>query len=80
MARVTTVAESKYPVNSELYGGTTKTQELSCHINPEHTTATLNAAKHIDITYVLSVKALMGTGTLTPLNMDLPIMLSNWPK
>jgi Arrestin (or S-antigen), C-terminal domain len=73
-----TVGESKFPVNATLYGGTEHRAELSCEISPRHTTTTLNAARHIDITYILSVKAVMGTGT--HLIMDLPIVVSNWPR
>ncbi|KAJ7135025.1 hypothetical protein C8R43DRAFT_1204471 [Mycena crocata] len=76
--RVITISENKFPVNATLYGGTQHRTELTCMISPDHTTTTLNAARHIDITYTLSVKALMGTGT--PLIMDLPVIVSNWQR
>lgn len=76
--RVVTISENKFPVNATLYGGTQHRTELACMISPDHTTTTLNAARHIDITYTLSVKALMGTGT--PLIMDLPVIVSNWQR
>ncbi|KAJ6513901.1 hypothetical protein C8R47DRAFT_1092327 [Mycena vitilis] len=76
--RVLTISENKFPVNATLYGGTQHRTELTCMISPDHTTTTLNAARHIDITYTLSVKALMGTGT--PLIMDLPVIVSNWQR
>ncbi|KAJ7046549.1 hypothetical protein C8F04DRAFT_1060888 [Mycena alexandri] len=76
--RVQTISENKFPVNATLYGGTQHRTELTCLISPDHTTTTLNAARHIDITYTLSVKALMGTGT--PLIMDLPVIVSNWQR
>ncbi|KAJ7694127.1 hypothetical protein B0H17DRAFT_1330075 [Mycena rosella] len=76
--RVLTISENKFPVNATLYGGTQHRTELNCSISPDHTTTTLNAARHIDITYTLSVKALMGTGT--PLIMDLPVIVSNWQR
>jgi len=44
-------------------------------ISPEHTTTTLNAARHIDVTYTLCIKAVMGTGI--HLVMDLPVIISN---
>jgi len=72
------IAENKFPVNATLYGGTEHKSDLFCDISPRHTTTTLNAARHIDITYVLTVKALMGTGT--HLIMNLPVVLSNWPR
>ncbi|KAF9268052.1 hypothetical protein L218DRAFT_954446 [Marasmius fiardii PR-910] len=75
--RVVTVDENKVPVNFNLYGGMVQKAELTCGVSPNHTTTSLNTARHIDITYVLSVKALLGTG---PLVMDLPIVLSNWQR
>lgn len=76
--RVKIIGESKLAINATLYGGTQHRAELTCDISPKHTTTTLNAARHIDITYVLSVKALMGTGT--HLIMDLPVIISNWQR
>ncbi|KAJ3799111.1 hypothetical protein GGU11DRAFT_743708 [Lentinula aff. detonsa] len=76
--RVAVVAETRLPVNFSLYGGMVQKAELTCSVSPNHTTTTLNTARHIDITYVLSVKALLGTGQ--PLVMDLPVVLSNWQR
>ncbi|ESK96083.1 hypothetical protein Moror_7428 [Moniliophthora roreri MCA 2997] len=75
--RVATIDENKVPVNFNLYGGMVQKAELTCSVTPNHTTTTLNTARHIDITYVLSVKALLATG---PLVMDLPVVLSNWQR
>ena len=72
------IAEQKVPVNTTLYGGTHNKTELACTIPSFHTSATINAARHIDITYVLAVKALMGSGL--PVVMDLPVIVSNWPR
>ena len=76
--KVSHVGEQKVPVNATLYGGTQHKAELSVTVPSHHTTTTLNAARHIDITYVLIVKALMGTGK--PLVIDLPVVISNWPR
>ncbi|KAJ3757673.1 hypothetical protein EV360DRAFT_70943 [Lentinula raphanica] len=76
--RVAVVAETRLPVNFSLYGGMVQKAELTCSVSQNHTTTTLNTARHIDITYVLSVKALLGTGQ--PLVMDLPVVLSNWQR
>ncbi|KAL7283693.1 hypothetical protein ACG7TL_003129 [Trametes sanguinea] len=76
--KVASVGEQKVPVNVTLYGGTHHKAELSVTIPSNHTSATINAARHIDITYVLTVKALMSTGQ--PVSMDLPVMISNWPR
>jgi hypothetical protein len=76
--RVATIAEQKVPVNATLYGGTQHRSELSFTVPSYHTSATISTARHIDITYVLNVKALMGTGL--PVVIDLPVVVSNWPK
>ncbi|KAF9651525.1 hypothetical protein BDM02DRAFT_3184525 [Thelephora ganbajun] len=76
--KVAIIAEQKVPVNATLYGGTQHKAELTCTVPSYHTSATINAARHIDITYILNVKALMGTGL--PIAIDLPVVVSNWPK
>ena len=72
------ISESKVAVNATLYGGTSHTSDLTCVISADHATTTLNAARHIDITYTLCIKALMGTGI--HLVMDLPVIISNWQR
>ncbi|THH12937.1 hypothetical protein EW146_g7230 [Bondarzewia mesenterica] len=76
--KINIIGEHKVPVNQTLYGGTAHRTELACMIPPSHTTTTLTSARHIDITYILGVKALMGTGK--PLIMELPVIVSNWPR
>jgi hypothetical protein len=76
--KINIIGEQKLPVNATLYGGMTHRSDLYVHIPDSHTTTTINSAKHIDITYVLIVKALMGTGK--PLIMELPVIVSNWPR
>lgn len=76
--RQVNIAEGKLGVNATLYGGSSHTAELSCMLSPSHTTTTLNAARHIDITYTLCIKALLGTGS--PVVMELPVIISNWQR
>ncbi|KAI0333628.1 hypothetical protein GY45DRAFT_1244637, partial [Cubamyces sp. BRFM 1775] len=76
--KVASIGEQQIPVNVTLSGGTCHKAELIVPIPSNHTSATINAARHIDITYVLTVKALMSTGK--PVSMDLPVMISNWPR
>jgi hypothetical protein len=49
------ITETKLPVNMTLYGGSSHTAELSCLLSPAHTTTTLNAARHIDVTYTFCI-------------------------
>ncbi|KAH9952060.1 hypothetical protein B0H21DRAFT_11849 [Amylocystis lapponica] len=76
--KVTAIGEQKVPVNVTLYGGNQHKAELTVVMPSHHTSATLNSARHIDITYVLVVKALMGTGQ--PVILELPVVISNWPR
>ena len=76
--REAVIGEQKVPVNVTLYGGTQHKAELACIIPHNHTTTSLNSARHIDITYIIFVKALMGTGT--HLVMELPVIITNWPR
>ncbi|TFK36451.1 hypothetical protein BDQ12DRAFT_686909 [Crucibulum laeve] len=76
--KVTLLSETKFAVNDTLYGGMTHQAELTCGVSANHTTTTLNAARHIDVTYTLSIKALLATGN--PLVMDLPVIISNWQR
>ncbi|KAI0034524.1 hypothetical protein K488DRAFT_45282, partial [Vararia minispora EC-137] len=78
IVKINIIGEQKLPVNATLYGGMSHRSELSVFIPDSHTTTTINSAKYIDITYVLQVKALMGTGK--PLIMELPVIVSNWPR
>ena len=77
--KVSSIGEQKVPVNATLYGGTQHKAELSITVPPHHTSATINAARHIDINYVLTVKALLNNSG-QPVIMDLPVMISNWPR
>ena len=77
-SRTIAVAEGKVMLNYTMYGGQQKSAEISCTLNPKHTTPTLNAARHIDVTYTLMVKAVMGTGD--NLVIDLPVIISNWAR
>jgi hypothetical protein len=76
--KINIVGEHKVPVNVTMHGGQVHRSELAVMVPQTHTTTTLTSARHIDITYVLIVKALMGTGK--PLIMELPVIVSNWPR
>jgi len=76
--QVRSISEGKVPVNVTLYGGSNHTSEVSCRLPEDHTTTTLNAARHIDVTYTLIIQAVMGTGN--HLLMELPVIISNWQR
>lgn len=76
--KINIIGEQKVPVNVTMHGGQVHRSELAVMVPQTHTTTTLTSARHIDITYVLIVKALMGTGK--PLIMELPVIVSNWPR
>jgi Arrestin (or S-antigen), C-terminal domain len=76
--KINIIGEQKVLVNMTMHSGQVHRSELSVVVPQTHTTTTLTSARHIDITYVLVVKALMGTGK--PLIMELPVIVSNWPR
>jgi hypothetical protein len=76
--KINIIGEQKVLVNMTMHSGQVHRSELAVMVPQTHTTTTLTSARHIDITYVLVVKALMGTGK--PLIMELPVIVSNWPR
>ena len=76
--KIKLIGEQKVLVNMTMHSGQVHHSELAVTVPQTHTTTTLTSARHIDITYVLVVKALMGSGK--PLIMELPVIVSNWPR
>ncbi|KAN0107025.1 hypothetical protein V8E52_010533, partial [Russula decolorans] len=76
--KINIIGEQKVLVNMTMHSGQVHRSELAVAVPQTHTTTTVNSARHIDITYVLVVKALMGSGK--PLIMELPVIVSNWPR
>ncbi|KAJ7580967.1 hypothetical protein C8J56DRAFT_272164 [Mycena floridula] len=76
--RVAVIAENKFTVNTALYRDMHHKSEFGCAVSPNHWTTTLNSARHIDITYVVVVRALMAKGK--HLWMELPVVVSNWQR
>ncbi|KAH7889190.1 hypothetical protein F5I97DRAFT_482937 [Phlebopus sp. FC_14] len=72
------IGEQKVPLSVTLFGGTQHKAELGCLIPNTHTTTSLNAARHIDITYVIIVRAWIGS--MQSVTMELPVIVSNWPR
>ncbi|KAM6500095.1 hypothetical protein JOM56_003109 [Amanita muscaria] len=78
LTKSTMVSENRFQVNTPMYAGMQATQDLFCMLSATHTNTTLSAARHIDITYALVVKAHLGAGM--PLVMELPVIVSNWQR
>ncbi|KAG1756845.1 uncharacterized protein EDB91DRAFT_1262397 [Suillus paluster] len=76
--KVGLVGEQKVPLSVTLFGGMQHKAEVGCLIPNTHTTTTLNAARHIDITYAIVVKAWFGS--MQSVTMELPVIVSNWPR
>lgn len=72
------VGEQRINANMTLYGGTQYRSELSCVVPPGHSTATVSSARHIDVSYLLHVRATLDSGKL--LSLELPVTISNWPR
>lgn len=78
LTKATILSENRFQVNTPMHGGMQATQDLFCMLSPTHTNTTLSAARHVDITYVLIVKAHLGVGM--PLVIELPVIVSNWQR
>ncbi|KAG6835772.1 hypothetical protein H0H93_014793 [Arthromyces matolae] len=76
--RVVSICDTKLAINGALYPGQEHRAELACALSQNHTTTSLNSARHIDVTYVLSVKAIVDR--IPPIVMDLPVIISNWQR
>ncbi|KAH9930769.1 uncharacterized protein B0H18DRAFT_1116880 [Fomitopsis serialis] len=76
--KVVHIAEQRVPLNAALFGGMQHKADLFVTVPAQHTSTTLNTARHIDITYHLVVKALMAT--TQHVSFDLPVLVSNWPR
>ncbi|KAG5635000.1 hypothetical protein H0H81_012763 [Sphagnurus paluster] len=75
---VVPISQEQLPVNAILPPGNELPAELGCMLPLEHTTTSLNSARHIDITYFLNVKAIISDRP--PVSIDLPVVISNWPR
>ncbi|KAG6893488.1 hypothetical protein C0992_009773, partial [Termitomyces sp. T32_za158] len=76
--RVVIICESKLAINGALFPGQEHRAELTCSISENHTTTSLNSARHIDVTYLLCVKAIVDN--VPTIVMDLPVIISNWQR
>ncbi|KAF5378344.1 hypothetical protein D9615_008708 [Tricholomella constricta] len=76
--KVISISDSKLAINGALHPGTEHRAELTCSISPNHTTTSLNSARHIDVTYTLCVKAIVDHRP--PIVLDLPVIVSNWQR
>ena len=76
--QVTPIGEQKLSINMTVYQGQQYRADLGCFIPQTHTTTTVSAARHMDISYSINVKAVLATGK--PLLMELPVTISNWPR
>ncbi|KAJ8522888.1 hypothetical protein ONZ45_g605 [Pleurotus djamor] len=72
------ITECKLPVNVTMYGGVGHQAELRCVVPTGHINSTVNSARHLDITYTLSIKAHLSTGAQVA--MRLPVVVSRWPR
>lgn len=73
-----TICSSKLSINGALYVGAQHKAELTCTIPSSHSTSSLNTARYIEITYILTVRAIL-IGR-PPIVLDLPVTVTNWPR
>lgn len=78
LVRTGNIGEQRMTPNINLYAGQQFRTELGCVIPATHSTATVNAARHIDVSYNIHLKAHLDNGR--ELALDVPVTISNWPR
>ncbi|KAG6829867.1 hypothetical protein H0H92_003211 [Tricholoma furcatifolium] len=72
------LCDSKLAINGTLFPGQEYRGELTCALSENHTTTTLNSARHIDVNYTLFVRAIIDG--IPPVEYELPVVISNWQR
>ena len=77
-----TICQTKLAVDAPLSPGVVQRAELVCALAGSHTTPTLNAhaARHIGVTYVLNVVAVLAGNEMKPIALELPVVISSWRR
>ena len=78
LTKTNIISGNMHHISTLMQEGMQETHDLFCILSSSHSNTTLTAARHIDITYVLIVKAILGIGP--PLVVELPVIISNWKR
>ncbi|KAJ1307982.1 hypothetical protein OPQ81_002056 [Rhizoctonia solani] len=70
------IASQNVPVPVQLFPGTQHKCDLGCHIPLTHTNVSVRTARHIEVNYIVQVKAVLSTGSVV--SVELPITMTNW--
>ncbi|CAE6465521.1 unnamed protein product [Rhizoctonia solani] len=70
------IADQKVPVPVQIFPGTQHKCDLGCHIPLTQTNVSVRTARHIEVNYIVQVKAVLSTGSMV--SVELPITITNW--
>ncbi|CAE6436747.1 unnamed protein product [Rhizoctonia solani] len=70
------IADQKVPVPVQIFPGTQHKCELGCQIPLIQTNVSVRTARHIEVNYIVQVKAVLSTGSMV--SVELPITITNW--
>ncbi|CAE6448670.1 unnamed protein product [Rhizoctonia solani] len=70
------IADQKVPVPVQIFPGTQHKCDLGCHIPLVQTNVSVRTARHIEVNYIVQVKAVLSTGSMV--SVELPITITNW--
>ncbi|CAE6417009.1 unnamed protein product, partial [Rhizoctonia solani] len=70
------IADQKVPVPVQIFPGTQHKCDLGCHIPLIQTNVSVRTARHIEVNYIVQVKAVLSTGS--SVSVELPITITNW--
>ncbi|QRV90142.1 arrestin [Ceratobasidium sp. AG-Ba] len=72
------VTDQKVPVPVQLFPGSQHRCDLGCQIPMVQTNVTVRTARHIEVNYVVQVKAVLSNNVAV--SVDLPVTITNWQR
>ncbi|KAG9122437.1 hypothetical protein FRC07_001173 [Ceratobasidium sp. 392] len=76
--RSTIISDQKVPVPVQLFPGSQHRCDLGCQIPLAQTNVSVRTARHIEVNYVVQVKAVLANNAV--LAVDLPVTITNWQR
>ncbi|KAG8789771.1 hypothetical protein FRC12_013279 [Ceratobasidium sp. 428] len=72
------ISDQKVPVPVQLFPGSQHRCDLGCQIPLAQTNVSVRTARHIEVNYVVQVKAVLANNSVVV--VDLPVTITNWQR
>ncbi|KAG9087542.1 hypothetical protein FRC06_002488, partial [Ceratobasidium sp. 370] len=72
------ISDQKVPVPVQLFPGSQHRCDLGCQIPLAQTNVSVRTARHIEVNYVVQVKAVLANNAVVA--VDLPVTITNWQR